>query len=89
MVNPTDAKVAAINEASCQMNVAEFCSYLGLLSYYGNFFPNLSTLLQTLYELLRKGVKWVWTEECENAFVCSKSKLMAGKCLCHVMKRGS
>ena len=61
--------------------MAELCSYLGLLNYYGNFIPSLSTLLQPLHELLRKGVKWAWTEECEKAFVRSKSELVADKVL--------
>ena len=54
---------------------------MGLLDYYGNFIPILSTLLQPLHELLWKGVKRAWTEECETAFVRSKSELVADKVL--------
>ena len=79
--HPTDEKIAATKGAPSLKNVAEFRSYLGLLDYYGNFIPNLSTLLQPLHELLRKGVKWAWTEECERAFVRSKSELVADKVL--------
>ena len=79
--HPTDKKIAAIKGALSPKNVAELRSYLGLLNYYGNFIPSLSTLLQPLHELLWKGVKWAWTEECEKAFVCSKSELVAGKVL--------
>ena len=78
---PTDEKTAAIKGAPSLKNVAELRSYLGLLNYYGNFTPNLSTLLQPLHELLRKGVKWAWIEECEKAFVHSKSELVADKVL--------
>ena len=79
--HPTDEKIAAIKGAPSLKNVAELHSYLGLLNYYGNFIPSLSTLLQPLHELLRKGVKWPWTEECEKAFVRSKSELVADKVL--------
>ena len=79
--HPTDEKIAAIKGAPSPKNVAELPSYLGLLNYYGNFIPNLSTLLQPLHELPRKGVKWAWTEECEKAFVRSKSELVADKVL--------
>ena len=79
--HPTEEKTAAINEVPSPKNVAELRSYLGLLNYYGNFLPNLSTLLQPLHELLRKGVKWDWTAECEQAFVRSKAELVAGKAL--------
>ena len=79
--HPTDEKIAAISEALSPKNLAELRSYLGLLNYYGHFIANLSTLLQALHELLRKGVKWEWTKECEEAFQRSKSELMAGRVL--------
>ncbi|KAL9976940.1 hypothetical protein ACROYT_G014287 [Oculina patagonica] len=77
--HPTDEKIAAISEAPSQKNLAELRSYLRFLNYYGHFIANLSTLLQPLHELLRKGVKWEWTKECEEAFQRSKSELMAGR----------
>ena len=79
--HPTDEKIVAIKGAPSPKNVAELRSYLGLLNYYGNFIPSLSTLLQPLHELLWKEVKWAWTEECEKAFVRSKSELVADKVL--------
>ena len=79
--HPTDEKIAAISEAPSPKNVAEIRSYFGLLNCYGHFIPNLSTLLQPLHELLQKGVKWEWYEECEEAFERSKSELMAGRVL--------
>ena len=79
--HPTDEKIPPIKGALSSKNVAELRSSLGLLNYYGNFIPNLSTLLQLLHELPRKGVKWAWTEESEKAFVCSKSDLVTDKVL--------
>ena len=79
--HPTDEKIAAIKGVPSPKNVVELRSYLGLLNYDGNFIPSLSTLLQPLHELLRKGVKWAWKEECERAFVRSKSELVADKVL--------
>ena len=79
--HPTDEKIPPIKGALSSKNVAELRSSLGLLNYYGNFIPNLSTLLQLLHELPRKGVKWAWTEESEKAFVCSKSELVTDKVL--------
>ena len=79
--HPTDEKIKAISEAPSPKNLAELRAYLGLLNYYGHFIANLSTSLQPLHELLRKGVKWEWTKECEEAFQRSKSELMAGRVL--------
>lgn len=43
--HPTEEKIAAIKGASSPNNLVELRSYLGLLNYYGNFIPSLSTLL--------------------------------------------
>ena len=53
----------------------------GIAELLWKFNPKLSTLLQPLHELLRKGVKWTWTKECENAFAGSQSELTAGEVL--------
>ena len=54
-------KVRAIMEAPAPHNVRELKSYLGLLSYYGKFLPDLSSVLVPLYHLLRKHVSWRWS----------------------------
>ena len=55
-------KVQAIQDAPQPENVSQLKSYLGLLSYYRKFIPNLSTLLTPLYALLKKDVPWSWQE---------------------------
>ena len=61
----------------------ELKSYLGLLTYYGKFLPNLSSILSPLYRLLRKNVLWRWAEEEERAFKTSKELLTSQKFLAH------
>ena len=51
-------KVDAIQAAPAPKNVAELKSYVGLLSYYRTFLPNLSNVLAPLYQLLRLSTKW-------------------------------
>ena len=41
-------KVEAVEKAPTPQNVAELCSFLGLLNYYGKFVPNLATILHPL-----------------------------------------
>lgn len=86
--HPTDEKIAILKGALSPKNVAELRSSLGLLNYYGNFIPNLSTLLQLLHELPRKGVKCAWTEKCEKEFVRSKSELVVDKVLVPYDEKG-
>ena len=58
-LHPTKEKVNAIQEAPQPHNVTELRSFLGIINYYGKFLPNLSTKLAPLYQLLKRGVKWL------------------------------
>ena len=52
-LHPLPEKVRAIERAPKPRNTTELKAYLGLLTYYGRFLPNLSTVLSPLYRLLR------------------------------------
>ena len=64
-------------------NVSELKSYLGLLTYYGKFLPNLSTRLQPLYQLLAKDCQWKWAKAQEKAYQESKNLLQSSQLLVH------
>ena len=51
-VHPLPHKVDAIKNAPTPQNVRQVKSYLGLLSYYSKYLPNLSSVLAPLYHLL-------------------------------------
>ena len=53
-IQPSESKVEAIRDAPPPTNVTELKAFLGLLSYYRKFPPNLSSVLEPLYELLQK-----------------------------------
>lgn len=38
-------KLNAIAEAPPPTNVSQFCSFLGMINYYGKFVPNMATIL--------------------------------------------
>ena len=50
-LRPLPEKTRAVQEAPTLTNVTELKAYLGLISYYGKFLPNLSTHLASLYKL--------------------------------------
>ena len=56
-LHPLPDKLLAVESASTPRSVSELKSYLGLLTYYGKFLPNLSTHLEPLYRLLAKDSK--------------------------------
>ena len=82
-IRPSSTKVKAIKAAPKPRNVLELRAYLGLLTYYGKFLPNVSTVLAPLYQLLRKDVKWFWGELQQQAFLKSKDMLTSSALLVH------
>jgi len=40
-----------------------------MINYYGKFIKNLSTLLATLYNLLKKETPFIWNDQCSKAFI--------------------
>ncbi|KAG1935337.1 K02A2.6-like [Pimephales promelas] len=77
------SKVKAIVDALSPKNVSQLRSFLGLLTYYAKFMPNLSSRLRPLHELLNKSNKWKWSDKCEKAFRDVKCTLTQSEVLTH------
>nr|XP_055038341.1 uncharacterized protein K02A2.6-like [Misgurnus anguillicaudatus] len=77
------SKVKAIVEAPAPQNVSQLRSFLGLLTYYAKFVPNLANRLKPLHELLNKSSKWEWTKQCEKSFNEVKTALAQSDALTH------
>jgi hypothetical protein len=56
-------------------SVTQVHSFLGLADYYRRFIPNFSKILKPITELLKKGNKYVWSKDCEEAFKTLKKLL--------------
>ena len=82
-LHPTQAKVKAIKEAPTPKNVAELCSFLGLINYYGKFLPNLSATLAPLYKLFKQNTRWYWEQPQIVAFQEAKDALQSSTLLVH------
>jgi hypothetical protein len=52
------------------------CSFLGLAGYYLRFIPNFSKIVKPITKLLKKGTKYVWSEDCDDAFQTLKKLLI-------------
>ena len=62
------AKIDAIVNWKPPRRVTEVRSFLGLIGYYRRFVKGFSVITSLLTKLLRKGVKFEWTEKCKNSF---------------------
>jgi hypothetical protein len=62
------SKVQEVKDWKPPKSVHQIRSFLGLAGYYHRFIPNFSRITKPITELLKKGVKFVWSEACEKAF---------------------
>ncbi len=82
-LHPNPDKVEAVVQTPRPRSVSELKAYLGLLTYYGRFLPNLSTALAALYALLKRNTPWSWDVRTERAFQASKMLLVSSEVLAH------
>ena len=82
-VRPMQSNVDAVLDAPEPANVSEVKSFLGMLNYYQNYLPSLSTVAEPIHRLLRKGVIWVWGAEQKKAFTSAKKMLSEAPLLVH------
>ena len=72
-VLPREAKVEAILSFPIPQTKKELLRFLGMAGFYRKFVPNFSTVVSPLTNLLKGKVKYIWSDECQNAFVKLKS----------------
>ena len=82
-IHPTNEKIEAIAQARVPQNVDELRTFIGIIVYYCKFIPDMSKLCAPLYYLLREGVEWNWTKECQAAFQSIKSVPTSEQVLVH------
>ena len=81
--HPTERHITAISSCPAPTNVEALRSFLGMVTYYIKFVPNAAQILEPLYLLLRKSVKWSWTRNCDAAFKKVKQILTSHPVLTH------
>ncbi|XP_042482864.1 uncharacterized protein LOC122063228 [Macadamia integrifolia] len=69
-------KVKAMLDWESPKTVSEIQSFLGLASYYRRFIENFAWISARMTRLTRKGVKFEWTEKCENCLKELKNQLV-------------
>lgn len=74
-------KVTAITNAERPTNVSELRTFLGMANYYNKFIPNLACITSPLNQLLKKGVKFHWSEQCEQSFKRIKQEILSERVL--------
>ena len=76
-------KTKAVRDWPQPKNVKEVRGFLGLCSYYRKFVKNFADIARPLHRLTEKDIKFIWTEECEGAFVTLKVALTSAPILAY------
>lgn len=77
LVKPVQAKIEAIVKFPVPRNRRELKRFLGMVGYYRKFCRNFSEVVVPLTNLLTKGNKFIWSQECSSAFSNVKAILMS------------
>ncbi|KAF8781568.1 Retrovirus-related Pol polyprotein like [Argiope bruennichi] len=68
-------KISAVRHWTCPTDVHQLRSFLGSCTYYRKFVKNFSTIARPLHKLTEAKQKFIWTDECDNAFNMLKDAL--------------
>jgi hypothetical protein len=82
-LQPTDGKVRAVKEFPTPTNVSKLRSFLGMLSQYRKFLPNMAATLAPLYALLQKNSNWEWGSKQKRTFQAAKEAIVSDSVLVH------
>ena len=81
-VHPMPSKVEALQKAKAPQDRKQLRSFLGLVTYYHKFIPNLATVARPLYDLLKE-VPWSWGAPQQETFEKLKCCLSSKQVLVH------
>ena len=80
-LSPPPDRVQAIQNYTAPTTVKELRRFLGLVGWFRKFIPNFASVADPLYFLLKKGVRYTWTNEHQCAFEQLKSLLVSSPVL--------
>ena len=69
------AKVDAVKNWPIPTKLKEVRAFMGLCSYYRKFVPDFARIGRPLHAMTKKDTRFVWTEECNEAFQSLKTHL--------------
>ena len=67
-VTPEKSKIEAIETLSAPTTVAQVRGFCGMVNYLSFYLKDLQITLTPIRHLTHKGVNFVWTKECQEAF---------------------
>jgi hypothetical protein len=69
------SKVCDVLDWKLPKSAHQVLSFLGLVGYYRRFILNFFKIVNPITELLKKGNKYIWSEDCDETFRAFKKLL--------------
>lgn len=80
-VSPAQDNLVTIQNLKTPSDKTGVRSILGSINFYSKYIPNSASQFEPLHHLLRKGVPFIWTKECENCFQSIKDYMCSSPIL--------
>lgn len=74
---PDPLKVECVQSYPVPKTVKQVQSFIGFANYYRRFIPHFSEIMLPLTQLLKKGHKFLWSKDCQDAFEKIKEALIS------------
>jgi len=81
MMDPT--KVDGVKDWPVPTNLTKLRSFIGFINFYRRFIKDFSTIARPLHDLTKDKAKWIWDEECQQAFNKLKEVICSEPILVH------
>ena len=78
---PIYDNIKPVQDFPTPTNQTQVRQFLGKVNFYHSYIPNSASVLAPLHELLRKNVKFNWSDRCEKSFAFIKKCLTSEPCL--------
>ncbi|KAK7574018.1 hypothetical protein V9T40_011209 [Parthenolecanium corni] len=82
-IRPTAEKVAALQQLPTPTNVSQLRSFLGSVTHFSRFIPNLQSKCHPLHRLLQANARWQWTQSDQKIFDLLKTAITESTLLVH------
>ena len=82
-IRPGESKARELMDFKKPENEKELLTFLGVASYFRKFISGFSETASVLYQLLKKNVPYIWTEDCDKCFNQLQTSLKKADHLCH------
>ncbi|UYV80717.1 K02A2.6-like [Cordylochernes scorpioides] len=80
-ISKSPSKVKAIIDMPQPKNIADLRRFLGMITYYSRFLPDVSTITYPLRRLVKKDKKIFWSVQCQTAFIKLKNEVASDRVL--------